>query len=560
MMENHLNLAISALEKLDDSEIAALQFTLPWQYTPTDEETQYKDADGFVQNIYDPTMSRESLQQVCWTKFNKNPYVGTSVRGQVGRLTGWGFEVSSEIAEVNDVIIETEFDPRNQLYNYWSKFVGRSIIEGELFLGVTIHKDSFVEVDFIDPKNVGGGGTDGVIYHPTKTTMPLAYYIKTVDSNDPLNQKGTIIVPSIFLAYYPDLYKYVQKSTGFNETLIADSRDASPKFKKLKGFKRFIVSWDKSFITQRNTSYLRTILEWLNHYETLKKYEIDHKKSAGAYVWVIYIEDPKAFRTWLSLSDEERRKTGIMAKKTPGSTLILPPGMKMEAQTPKLPNISESDTDILHMVTGGLNEPEDVSTGQSKGTFASVKASRGPMSDRMSDEIAYFDRFLKFDFYRAVFYLKAAVGDFPKEFSVREAVDYKKQKPVFKTVKKQPMFLVDVTYPVSEVNDPESKAKAFLGVKHGSVYDTLQVPNSEIAKRMGFGNYSRLRLKWATEDEKYPPPVVPLDEGGEQMDQEGLQPMKKQNSPGTQKPGDTQKPGVKPIEKQPEKKKIVIKK
>jgi hypothetical protein len=224
--------------------------------------------------------------------------------------------------------------------------------------------------------------------------------------------------------------------------------------------------------------------------------------------------------------------------------------MVLEAHSPKLPSISDSDTDILHMVTGGLNEPEDVSTGQSKGTFASVKASRGPMSDRMSDEIAYFDRFVKYDFYRAVFFLKSAVSHFPRIFSIREAVDYKNKKPIFKKINKEPMFLVDVSYPISEVNDPESKAKAFLGVKHGSIYDVLNIPNSEIAKRMGFGNYSRLRLQHATEEEKYPEPTYEVDKAGEQMDQEGLQPKK---------PGE--KAGKPVVKKEvPVKKSIVIKK
>jgi hypothetical protein len=61
----------------------------------------------------------------------------------------------------------------------------------------------------------------------------------------------------------------------------------------------------------------------LNYYENLKKYEIDHKKSAGAYLWIVTMEDPRAFRAWLALTDEQKRKTGIAAKKTPGSTLVL---------------------------------------------------------------------------------------------------------------------------------------------------------------------------------------------------------------------------------------------
>lgn len=551
---NQMSIMTSALEKLTDEELSSLKLSMPWQYDATGDEGG-KDEDGFstVTGFVDGVEDRARLQKICWSKFNKSPFVGTAVRGQVGRLTGFGFEVSSDIPEINDAIVDTEFDPRNRLYSYWPKFVGRAVIEGELFLLLTAHPDGFIEVDFIDPANITGGGEDGVLYHPEKSTMPLFYYVTPKYEEGSFN-KGIVMVPSIFMAYYPELLKVAKKTNNFNEEQTKSSKSPKNMYNGIGGFQRFIVSWDRSFITHRNISYLRTVIEWLNHYENLKKYEIDHKKSSGAYVWVVSIEDPKAFRTWLSLTDEERRKTGIMAKKTPGSTLVLPPGMTIEAHSPKLPSISDSDTDILHMVTGGLNEPEDVSTGQSKGTFASVKASRGPMSDRISDEIAFFDRFLKYDFYRAVFYLKAAVSDFPRLFTTKEAVDYKAKKPVFKDVERAPEFLIDITYPVSQVDDAETRARAFLGVKHGSVYDNLGIPNEEIAKKLGFGNYRRLRLAQATEEEKYPELTPAIDEGGEQMDQQGLKPKKPGEAAVPAKPGQPVAKPVVPV------KKVIVKK
>ena len=419
--------------------------------------------------------------------------------------------------EIQNAIVETEYDPRNRLYTNWTKYVGRSLIEGELFLSLSPHKDGFIETDFIDPSHISGGGEDGVIYHPDKSTFPLFYYV-TPEITPSGTTHSPVIVPSINMAYYPELMKDVDKFYNYQDGLTKEARSNKAVARKLGGFSRFIVTWDRSFVTKRNISYLRTILSWLNHYETLKKYEIDHKKSAGAYLWVITMEDPKTFRNWLALSDDDRRKTGIMVKKTPGSTLVLPPGMKVEVRNPSLPTISETDTDILHMVTGGLDEPEDISTGQSKGTFASVKASRGPMSDRTSDEIAYFERFLKFDFYRAVFFLKSKLTNFPSIFSAKVAVDFKAQEPVFKTVKRPPEFLVDIAFPVSEMNDAEKWARAYLGVKHGSVFDTLGIPNYEIAKKMGFGNYRRLRLAQATEQEKYPELLPPVDSGGQQLE------------------------------------------
>jgi len=250
---------------------------------------------------------------------------------------------------------------------------------------------------------------------------------------------------------------------------------------------------------------LRTVLEWLNHYENLKKYEIDHKKAAGSYLWVFSFDNPRDFKLWLTLSDEERAKTAIFQKKTPGGTLVLPPGMTVEAKNPNLTSIKEQDTDLLQMVISGLNEPADVTTGTSKGTFASVKASRGPMSDRVSDEIAEFDRFQKYDFWGSIFFLKNKLNGFPEFFKIKEAVDFDdNQEPIFKKVKKRPEQLIDISYPVSETINFEGRAKGLLGVKHGPVTESVGIPSSEISKRLGIGGYARMRLRKATEDEMYP--------------------------------------------------------
>ena len=198
---SEMTMAATALAKLTDEELKSIQFTMPWQMdeagaTPTDST-----ADGDFKNK--GSVGREALQVACWNKFNENPQVGTSVKGQVGRLAGYGFEISSEIQKIQDVLDETDQDPRNRLYSFWPKFVARSIIEGELFLCLTVHKSGFVEVDFIDPSHIGGGGEDGVIYHPTKVTMPLFYFVETEDPND--QSKTKTIVPSVFVARYPEL-------------------------------------------------------------------------------------------------------------------------------------------------------------------------------------------------------------------------------------------------------------------------------------------------------------------------------------------------------------------
>jgi hypothetical protein len=79
-----------------------------------------------------------------------------------------------------------EEDPGNRLYHFWPKFVARAVIDGELGIILTLHPDGFVEVDYLDPQSLNNskGTTEtGIIFHSTKTTLPLYYFIETtIDS------------------------------------------------------------------------------------------------------------------------------------------------------------------------------------------------------------------------------------------------------------------------------------------------------------------------------------------------------------------------------------------
>jgi len=517
---------------------SAIGASSDWQHSVKENQPS-RDADGFLISndpfdVEESEQKREAYQKACWKLFHSNPLVNTSVRGLVGRLVGFGFDVSSNVFEIQELIEEIQYDHRNRLYHFLPIYVTRSIIEGELFLTFTVHGDGFIEIDFIDPSAVTGD-EDGVICHPSKSTMPLVYMLD--DGNG--NQQQ---IPSIYLARYPELLADIKDDPNLDMEMLNRNKPKvnRSKFNSIGGFHRFMLSWDKGLMTKRSIAHLRTVIQWLNFYENLKKYEIDHKKSSGAYVWTAVFEDMRSYKLWLSLSDADRAKTGIMAKKTPGGTLILPPGMKFSVINPQLPKISETDTDIMHMATSGLNEPEDVATGQAKGTYASIKASRGPMSDRTSDEAEYFRRFLTYDFWSSIFFLRAAVTSFPSKFKVKKAVDFKKKKAVMKTVDRLPERLLEVTFPTSEVVDYETRAKALLGTKHGSTKGQLGIPLNEIAKRMGFGNYKQLRLDSATEDEYYP-------ELEPEEDQESAQEKKLETSKntGADKPAPKKKVKVK---------------
>jgi len=487
----------------------------PWQYSP--DEAGYRDPDTGEMSAYpdkdDSSITRSVLQEQCFLKATRNPQVATATKGLIGRLAGFGFEISSEIQQIQDVIEEIELDPRNRLYNYYPKYVGRGKIEGELFLCLTCHDTGFIEVDFIDPSAMESNQEEsGIIFHPSKTTTPLIYCIK--DDINNIDEQ----VPSIFLARYPKWIEYAKRNKAFDSAALKNSRSRKKIYKKMGGFYRFIVAWDQSLITRRNIGHIRTVLEWVQYYEDIKKYELDHKKSAGAYVWIVNFTDVKSWIQWLKMSDADRQKTGIAAKKTPGGTMVLGPNMEMKASSPGLQGISDSDTDIMAMVTSGLNEPEDVSSGQSKGTFASVKESRGPMSDRTSDEISYFEKFLRYDFWGSIFFLRSQVTDFPEFFSVNEAVAFKPGKSedsepevIFKPVKKCPERLIDINFPTSEINDMEARARAAFGVKHANLGDTAGIPTSELVRKLGYANYPKLRLQYETEKRKYPELPMTVD-------------------------------------------------
>ncbi len=500
------------------------------------------DADGFplLAGLTDYA-SFYTLQQECWSKFVRNPQINSHVRDYTGNLTGFGFDTSSHVVEINDVIEMISEDPRNNLITNMTKYVARAEIEGELFLPLTLHRDGFVEIDFADPSSLRGCGdkNSGIIFHPKKPTMPLLYLFETSPT---LGSKtsGTEIhgIPSIYLAYYPKLWSLVSGHKSLKGKKVVYPKESGKPYTGLGGFKSFVVSWDKGYLTPRNVSHIRTTIEWLNYYEDLKKYEIDHKKSSGAYLWIITFEDIKAFRVWLAMSEAEKASCGLMEAKTPGGTLLVPPGTKVHCENPQLASISGTDTDILRMVVSGLNRPEDMVTGVSSGnTFAGIKATRGPQADRTRDEIAYFDRFLLFEFWRAIFFLHSKATGFPELFRREEVIGFdKKKEPLTRWVKRPPHKLISITFPSSEISDAESTSKALLGVKHGAVTDTLGIPKEVVARRLGFGGYRRLRCLAAEEAMELPELIATEDD--ESVQEKKIEPKTKGKVKKEKKEGD----------------------
>jgi len=480
------------------------------------------DEDGFpkVALSHENLQNLHTWQKVCWDKAESNPQINSHIRDIMGRMAGWGFEFNAKYPDLQKDIDEICEDPRNDLYQNMPKFCARQEIEGELFNGLTLHEKGFVEVDFMPPSMFKNGGDDnsGIIFHPTKQNFPLFYHVEYRNTLAKGGVSETVqgLIPSINIAYYPELEDLVKDHPDYDERKLKVAKSENPEkkpYNKLNGYKRFIIHWNKGFLTKRNVSHIKTTIEWVNYYEALKKYEIDHKKSSGAYLWVIKVEDAKALRRWLSMTEEERKKTGIMQPKDPGGTLILPPGMTLECVNPKLTSISDQDNDIMQMVSSGLQKPQDVMLGDYRSSYASVKASQGPQGDRINDELHYFKLFLLYNFWRPICWLRSlAIRDFAYYRMVDEVVDFKDQKPVKKKVKKEVYKLIDVCLPMSRLEDVKSLAQAFLGSKHASIVDTLGIPRDLVAKRLGFSNYHALRRAKATEDEFYPKTLSVMDQ------------------------------------------------
>jgi hypothetical protein len=109
-------------------------------------------------------------------------------------------------------------------------------------------------------------------------------------------------------------------------------------------------------------------------------------------------------------------------------------------------------------------------------------------------------------------------------------VEYEHE-PIMKKRKYLACQLIDISFPTSEMIDFEGRAKGLLGVKHGPISETLGVSNEDIARRMGFGGYQRLRLRKATEDYYLPKLLYGADAEQLQEKIEGEKPKSKNTNP-----------------------------
>jgi len=457
--------AYAELEKLGATDIDKMAASVPWQQETDSAGILNKkpviDIDGFKISGFgmDASYSGYALiQKFCWLKFKQNGFVYTSTMDTVGRMVGNGFSQSSFYPKCSDVMESIWEDPRNGLIQNFSKYIARSLIQGELFLVLSVHTDGFVEIDFLSPSQIGGFNDDsGVLMATDKPMFPLMYQVMSDTGRNKF-------IPDINLAYYPELWAQIR---GNKDVPMRDiiGKSNNKIFKAVGGYSTFIVRWDQGFVTKRNVGGVRATLKWLEKYEQLKDWEIDHKKSSGAYLWCIEVKDRQSLRLWLAMSDEERAKTGLMAPKVPGGTLFLPPGFTLTCNNPKLSSISDQDSDILRLISAGLNVAEDAMTGSSSGsTYGGVKMSRGPMTDRIQDHAINLDRWLIHGFWRGVLWLHSKVGGMPWEYSTKIAYKFDDAgAPKYRLKKFQAHKTISISHPVSASVDLERQIAGITG-------------------------------------------------------------------------------------------------
>lgn len=531
---------VAELDGLSDVDIDRLTARIgaisPWQGSPAgglgSPDPHATDEDGFrLTQVGDNFSYRgyQELQAACWGKFNCNPFVFTTVMDTTGRLTGYGFDQGSTYPKADEFMQKVWKDPRNMLVQHFKKYIARSVIQGELFLVLTIHKDGFVEVDFLSPTTITGfENGSGILTPENKPMFPLLYRVETIVKR----VQQVKYLPSINLAYYPQLWDVVRKHQEYVPEMETKTsgKSSDKKFSTIGGCTQFVVQFDQGLVTSRNVGRLKVSLEWLEHYDNIKKWELDHKKSSGAYLWTIKVADRAAFRLWLGMTDDERKKTGLLEKKTPGATVMLPPGFDLVCNNPKLASITNQDDDILRMVSAGLNTSEDMMTGSSSGqTYGGVKMSRGPISDRIMDQVADLEAFMVHGFWRGAMWLHSKTGHMNWTVSDSKAYKFEDGEPKFKKFQVEAHETVSINFPTSEMGDLESKVKALMGVKHGALSQTLGISNEDSARRLGFQNYHKSRLKLATEDKYYPKLMTDLE--AEQIAEGVGEPGKKLEDP-----------------------------
>ena len=491
--------------EIDGSVFTELQQTNTWQSEGVTSSVYSNSI--FVIDKYDTKPddnNRETLQKMCWYKYRTFPGIHSSIEDKGDLITAKGFDVYSINRKINEVLRDTLFSQRNLLFERIGEWPRRMLAEGELFLLNIVDKNGNNTVRIIEPERITGAEEgSGLITDPDDVTKTLFYRYRMGDNNYAL-------IPSEEVIYNPQLEEKVKNSTYYNAEETKHSKDVSPIYEKLGGYYKYIIHWKNlSGISKikRDSSYLRTVIEWANLYENSIKWGLDYKKAQSSYAIVISFADSQpgrlAYNIWTTMTEAEKEATGLTKPLTPGSKIFLRPGMSIDIKSPQLSKGTGENLDLLNLVGAGVKSPQDLMQGNSSGaTLASLKMSRSPFQMNIENLQDKFSKFLVYRYFRAIFYCKSAVDNFPSTFPKEFVSEVVEGKPTIETMQVEPAELIEVSMPTMTLTEDEGIVRTMLGSKHMGI-NSLGVSQKYIAETLGVSDFTRQKRERLLEDEMY---------------------------------------------------------
>jgi len=456
------------------------------------------------------------LQRKCWELYRTFGPISAAVNSKADYTVGHGFGVYSPNLEVNLWLKDLFYSYRNKLYSTLTGWTIRMLAEGELFVLLAFDEEGKATLRLLEPERMGKGTKkDGLLTNPDDSTQTLFY-------EHFYDKQNSELIPDINIAFNPELLKVAKQVEGYSDEKTIRSRVPGGRFKTIGGFRRFVLHWKNLtgiLEYRRDLSIISTVLEAIHLYWSAIKWQLDHKKAQCAYTNVVGFEDSPqgriAYSLWKSLSDAERKSTGLTGALTPGSTIFLLPGMTFEVKSPQLAKLEGENQDLMNVAGSGMKSPQDLFQGQASGsTYASLRASRSPLEVEIKNTQYKHRNFILFEVLRACFFVSSAVGSFPPTFKKEEISDFIRGKPQFVTIDVEPIELVEITFPeISFEEKLEGKAGAYLGSKHSGLR-AIGISDKKIAEKMGVGDLSKQRADRALEERKYGVRDAVLNEKG----------------------------------------------
>lgn len=498
--------------KAEDPSLIAFESSSNWQSGFQVAQSFYHNENPLADLTYGLSNAKaqplnwRSIQAKCWELYRTFGPVNASTNSKADYAAGSGFGADSDNLDIRLYLKDFFYSYRNRLYATLPGWVIRMLGEGELFLLIAFDKEAKATVRVIEPSRIGRDTVnDGLITDPDDVTQTIWYEYYTTT----LNGSELEYIPDIRVVFDPSLLAKVDIDRKLSENSWGGN-----KFKAIGGYNRFILHWKN--LTgipeyKRDISALATVLEAVNLYWNAIKWQLDHKKAQCAYTNVLTFDDTPAgkvaWQIWNRLTDEEKAKSGLTKQLTPGSTIVLMPGLKFDVKAPQLTKITGENQDILNIAGAGARTPQDLWQGQASGaTHASLKSSRSPLEMEIENLQYKLGNLVKYEVLRACFFVAAKMGKFPETFEVEEIVDVKKGEPTFKKIKTEPIELVNLSFPdIKFEQQIEGKVNAYLGSQHAGL-TSIGVSDSKVAKEMGVDNLNALRREQIKERQKFGEP------------------------------------------------------